>query len=181
MEYICLRKHFSSMIKAICSCQQCKIKLLLGNTMLQKPSGHWAHPSFMAEQREREEAARQWREDRAALVTSTWRRRRSPSVSLLENQMLLWEYGRLRSISPAPPLASFSSIFFLCRVLLLSPDGQKLMTSFPFGKSWKHQRFCKRRPGTADSLAPCLVVYFQQSWSPFGVCADSIQVEYHSG
>lgn len=100
---------------------------------------------------------------------------------LLENQMLLWEYGRLRSISPAPPLASFTSIFFLCRVLLLSPDGQKLMTSFPFGKSWKHQRFCKRRPGTADSLAPCLVVYFQQSWSPFGVCADSIQVEYHSG
>ena len=54
---------------------------------------------------------------------------------LLENQMLLWEYGRLRSISPAPPLASFSSIFFLFRVLLLSPDGQKLMTSFPFGKS----------------------------------------------
>lgn len=120
-----------------------------------KACGHCAHP-FMAEQGEREEEARQWRktdlpwshqpnEEDAPLQFPSWKTK-CYSGNTEDSEASV-------QLHPLLPSLQFSSY-----ILLLSPDGwTEINDFFPFGKSWKHQRFSKRRPGTADSLVTCLV------------------------
>lgn len=120
---------------------------MLGNTMLQNCTVHCAHNFFLWEDREkREEKARRQRGRKVSLRSST---EKNPPL-LMENQTLLLEYKILTCLSPAPAFASFTSIFFFFLCALLSgPERQKRMLALPFGKSWKHQRFCKRSPGNS--------------------------------
>lgn len=143
---------------------------MLGNTMLQNSTVHCPHNFFLWEDREkREEKDRRQRGRKDPLGHPN--REEFPPL-LMENQTLLLEYKILTCLSPAPPFASFTSIFFFFRCVLLSgPERQKRMSALPFSKSWKHHEFFKRSHGTAnfiffrktDYLQECVLTAYKQA------------------